>query len=299
MKSSSSFSFLYHFSTLLPSHPPQSQFYSVDFAAGGLCWNGAGRQLDSNILTAVLTKRCLCKYEVSEDLFSTLLWPPLAAPPSFFRTDVYYNAATFQRHSGFHNSCEQGLNITGAGDSLSQKVVLIESPKLLFQFRFLSVTAETLWSGCFYPTIPVCSSFVLLCCLCVLRPMRERFLAAGIKHEYSDLSLHNPFSIFLYIWTINVYIQQPDGNKCVWAFNFLFVSEGRLTEVKLLPSTDPKLICFFVVFLTVLHPRFVSHRCTTSKAWWRKIKFEYAFGEKPLPLVVIALFHQNKEHQCY
>lgn len=98
-------------------------------------------------------------------------------------------------------------------------------------------------------------SFVLFVCF---KADEGGFLAAGIKHEYSDLSLHNPFSIFLYIWTINVYIQQPDGNKCVWAFNFLFVSEGRLTEVKLLPSTDPKLICFFVVFLTVLHPRFVS-----------------------------------------
>lgn len=69
-------------------------------------------------------------------------------------------------------------------------------------------------------------------------------------------SLHNPFWIFLYIWTINVYIQQTDGNKCVWAFNFLFVSEGRLTEVKLLPSTDPKLICFFCCFSHCFAPSF-------------------------------------------
>lgn len=42
-----------------------------------------------------------------------------------------------------------------------------------------------------------------------------------------------------------MYIQQADGNKCVWAFNFLFVSEGWLMEPKLLPSDDPKLNFFF------------------------------------------------------
>lgn len=50
-----------------------------------------------------------------------------------------------------------------------------------------------------------------------------------------------------------MYIQQADGNKCVWAFNFLFVSEGWLTEPKLLPSDDPKLNFFFFP-VAVLHP---------------------------------------------
>lgn len=73
------------------------------------------------------------------------------------------------------------------------------------QFRFLFVMADMLWSKCFYPAITVCSLFVILCCLCILRPMRERLLGAGIKMNISDVSLHNPLGIFLYIWTTNVY----------------------------------------------------------------------------------------------
>lgn len=42
-----------------------------------------------------------------------------------------------------------------------------------------------------------------------------------------------------------MYIQQADGTKCVWAFNFLFVSEGRLIELKLLLSNDPNLSLVF------------------------------------------------------
>lgn len=70
-----------------------------------------------------------------------------------------------------------------------------------------------------------------------------------------------------------MYIQQADGNKCVWAFNFLFVSEGRQIELKLLLSNDPNLSLVFVFH--PLAPVFVSHWCTTSTVLWSMILFHY------------------------